>query len=371
MVDKIKKQISNDLTQVQGALARIILPHVGLDLISAQAIQHMAIEEGVLNLKVRLGYPAKHYQETLKAILMQACENIPGISTVNIEISWRINSHVVQKTLKPENKICNGGIKNIIAIASGKGGVGKSTVACNLALAIQAEGGVVGLLDADIHGPSQPWMLGVSKQKPEMIEKRLQPIESYGLKTMSMGYLVDEDTPMVWRGPMISSALQQLLNDTDWGDLDYLIIDLPPGTGDIQLTLAQKIPVSGVVIVTTPQDIALLDAKKALKMFQKVEVSVLGVVENMGVYTCTHCGHQASIFGKAGAVQLKESYDIPLLGELPLNMRIREQGDKGKPIVVAEPEGAVAQAYYELARRVTGELSLKPRNLSLPFSTLI
>ncbi len=370
-VDKIKRYQSSDLEHIQAVLANIILPDMGLDLISAQVISHMAVEEGVITLKIRLGYPAKQYLETFKSTLIKALENIPGIHTVNIDLSWRINAHIVQKTLKAEAKMCSGGIKNIIVVASGKGGVGKSTVACNLALAIQAEGGVVGLLDADIYGPSQPWMLGVSTQKPEMIEKRLQPIESYGLKTMSMGYLVEQDTPMVWRGPMISSALQQLLNDTDWGDLDYLIIDLPPGTGDIQLTLAQKIPVSGAVIVTTPQDIALLDAKKALKMFQKVEVSVLGVVENMGTYTCTHCGHEASIFGKSGAVQLKDAYSIPLLGELPLDMRIREQGDKGKPIVVAEPEGMVAKAYYELARRVTAELSLKPRNLNLPFSTLI
>lgn len=369
-MDKIKDQ-SSDLKQVQAVLAAIILPSIGLDLISAKAISHMALEEGVLTLKVRLGYPAKQYLETLNLTLIKAFKKIPGIRTVNIDLGWRINAHSVQRSLKAETKLCNGGIKNIIAVASGKGGVGKSTIACNLALAIQAEGGVVGLLDADIHGPSQPWMLGVSQQKPEMIEKRLQPIERYGLKTMSMGYLIDEDTPMVWRGPMISSALQQLLKDTDWGDLDYLIIDLPPGTGDIQLTLAQKIPVSGAVIVTTPQDIALLDAKKALKMFQKVEVSILGVIENMGTYTCTHCGHEASIFGKAGAIQLKEAYNIPLLGELPLDMRIREQGDKGKPIVAAEPESVVAKAYYELANRITGELSLKPRNLNLPFSTLI
>lgn len=273
----------------------------------------------------------------------------------------RIHRHIVQKGLKSIP-----GIKNIIAIASGKGGVGKSTVACNLALAMQKEGAKVGILDADIHGPSQPWMLGVSHQKPKMIEKRLQPIESYGLKTMSMGYLVEEDTPMVWRGPMISTALQQLLYDTDWGPLDYLIVDLPPGTGDIQLTLAQKIPVTGVVIVTTPQDIALLDAKKAFKMFQKVEIAVLGVIENMSAYTCPHCGHSASIFGEAGGALLQEQYDIPLLGELPLDLKIRMQGDKGMPIVVAEPQGNIAGHYAELATKVMEQLSLRPRDLSLP-----
>lgn len=350
-----------DESRVRAILGTIVLPHVGLDLLSLQAIQQIAFQGECLVLKIRLPYPMQGYVPTLTEMITHAFVDIPGITSVQTDITWRVNSHVAQKGVKGINKA----IKNIIAIASGKGGVGKSTVACNLALAIQAEGASVGLLDADIYGPSQPAMLGVSQSKPEIVEKRLKPIEVYGLKTMSMGYLVEENTPMVWRGPMISAALQQLLNDTDWGDLDYLIVDLPPGTGDIQLTLAQKIPVSGAVIVTTPQDIALLDAKKALIMFQKVDVAVLGVVENMGTYTCLHCGHEASIFGTAGALQLEAQYQTVLLGELPLNMQIRVQGDKGVPIVLAEPKGMVSLLYAELSRRVTGQLSLRPRNLSV------
>lgn len=349
-----------DESIVKNVLATIVLPHVGLDLVSLQAIQNIDFQEGILSIKVRLAYPAKRYHAILTELITSKCSTIPGVSQVIVEISSRIYSYSAQQGLKS-----NRGIKNIIAIASGKGGVGKSTVACNLALAIQAEGGVVGILDADIHGPSQPWMLGVKGRKPKTVANRIEPIEAYGLKSMSMGYLVEEDTPMIWRGPMISSALQQLLNDSNWGELDYLIIDLPPGTGDIQLTLSQKIPVSGAVIITTPQDIALLDAQKAFMMFKKVGVTILGVIENMGIYTCTHCGHQAAIFGEEGAVKLKEKYDIALLGNLPLDIRIREQGDKGVPIVIAEPEGTVADMYYELGRRVTGALSLRPRDLSL------
>ena len=351
---------------VKDVLATIVLPHVGVNLVSLHAVHNIHFQEGVLSISVRLAYPAERYHTALITLIKEKCSFIHGVTEVLVTVSTRIHRHLAQQGLKG-----NRGIKNIIAIASGKGGVGKSTVACNLALAIQAEGATVGILDADIHGPSQPWMLGVSAEKPKTVANRLEPIETYGLKSMSMGYLVEEDTPMVWRGPMISSALQQLLNDTNWGELDFLIIDLPPGTGDIQLTLAQKIPVSGVVIVTTPQDIALLDAQKAFMMFKKVGVSVLGVVENMGVYTCGHCGHQASIFGKEGAVRLNKKYDIPLLGELPLDIHIREQGDKGIPIVVADSEGAIANAYYELGRRVTGALSLRPRDLSLVCATRI
>jgi len=351
---------------VREILSSIQDPYLGVDFVSANAVHAITIENGVVSIKLRLSYPAKGYQETLIGTLKAAFAPVPGIDELNILVTWRVNSHVAQKGMKTM-----GNIKNIIAIASGKGGVGKSTVACNLALAIQAEGGTVGILDADIYGPSQPRMLGVSDKKPETREKRLQPIESYGLKSMSMGFLVEEEMPMVWRGPMVSSALQQLLNDTDWGDLDYLIVDLPPGTGDIQLTLAQKIPVSGVVIVTTPQDIALLDAKKALMMFRKVEVSVIGAIENMSVHICSQCGHEESIFGKEGVNQLKEQYGVPILGKIPLDIRVREQGDKGVPIVVAEPEGPLAMLYRELARRVTAELSLKPRDLTLPFSPIV
>lgn len=275
---------------------------------------------------------------------------------------------MVQNGLKPIP-----GIKNIIAIASGKGGVGKSTTAVNLALSIAAEGARVGILDADIYGPSQPLFLGINTtEKPAVREdKRLEPVLKYGLQSMSIGYLVDIDAPMVWRGPMVSKALQQLLFETAWNALDYLIIDLPPGTGDIQLTLAQKIPVSGVVIVTTPQDVALLDAKKALSMFKKLDIAVLGIVENMSTHICTQCGHQDAIFGSGGGAKMSAQFEVPVLGQLPLDARIQEQTDLGKPSVVSEPSGQIAQLYRELARRVMTQLSLRARDYSIAVSTVM
>ncbi|MCA0299209.1 iron-sulfur cluster carrier protein ApbC [Pseudoxanthomonas mexicana] len=274
-----------------------------------------------------------------------------------------VRAHAVQANLTPHPRV-----RNVIAVGSGKGGVGKSTTAVNLALALAAEGARVGLLDADVYGPSIPAMLGLSGRPDSPDNKSIEPMRAFGVEAMSIGLLVDQDTPMIWRGPMATSALMQLFNDTLWGDLDYLLIDLPPGTGDIQLTLAQKIPVAGAVIVTTPQDIATLDAKKALKMFEKVEVPVLGIVENMAVHTCSNCGHVEHLFGQGGGERMAAQYGVPLLGSLPLDIAIREQGDAGQPVVVAAPDSAVAQAYRQTARVMAATLAQRPR-ASVPIAS--
>ncbi|MGK9145124.1 iron-sulfur cluster carrier protein ApbC [Xanthomonas euvesicatoria] len=274
----------------------------------------------------------------------------------------RIAAHAVQGTLAPHSRI-----RNVIAVGSGKGGVGKSTTAVNLALALHQLGALVGVLDADIYGPSVPAMLGLSGRPDSPDNKSIEPLRAFGIEAMSIGLLVDQDTPMIWRGPMATSALTQLFNDTLWDDLDYLLIDLPPGTGDIQLTLSQKIPVAGAVIVTTPQDIATLDARKALKMFEKVEVPVLGIVENMAVHTCGNCGHREHLFGEGGGERMAAQYGVPLLGSLPLEIAIREQGDAGQPVVVAAPESVAAKAYLAAATRLAEELGKRPR-ASIPIS---
>lgn len=281
-------------------------------------------------------------------------------------LEHRISAHAVQAALTPSPRI-----KNVIAVGSGKGGVGKSTTAVNLALALHAEGARVGILDADVYGPSIPTMLGLSGKPDSPDNKSIEPMRAFGIETMSIGFLVEADTPMIWRGPMATSALTQLFTDTLWGDLDYLLIDLPPGTGDIQLTLAQKIPVAGAVIVTTPQDIATLDAKKALKMFQKVEVAVLGIVENMALHVCSHCGHEEHLFGEGGGQRMAEQYGVPLLGSLPLDITIREQGDAGRPIMVSAPDSPVAQAYRQVARAMAAQLALRPRAAMPILSSLV
>jgi len=290
---------------------------------------------------------------------MNAIQDIPGVS----QVQDRISAHAVQPGLSPSPRV-----KNVIAVGSGKGGVGKSTTAVNLALALHAEGARVGILDADVYGPSIPTMLGLSGKPESPDNKSIEPMRAFGVETMSIGFLVDADTPMIWRGPMATSALTQLFNDTRWDDLDYLLIDLPPGTGDIQLTLAQKIPVAGAVIVTTPQDIATLDAKKALAMFQKVNVHVLGIVENMAVHVCSNCGHEEHLFGEGGGERMAAQYGVPLLGSLPLDIAIREQGDAGRPLVVAAPDSAVAQAYRQVARAMAAELAKRPR-ASIPIAS--
>ena len=275
----------------------------------------------------------------------------------------KIPAHRPQGGLSPHPRI-----RNVIAVASGKGGVGKSTTAVNLALALQRQGARVGVLDADIYGPSIPAMLGISGRPASPDNKTIEPLRAFGVEAMSIGLLIDTDTPMIWRGPMATSALTQLFNDTLWDDLDYLLVDLPPGTGDIQLTLSQKIPVAGAVIVTTPQDIATLDARKALKMFEKVEVPVLGIVENMAVHTCSNCGHTEHLFGEGGGQRMAAQYGVPLLGSLPLEIAIREQGDAGMPIVAAAPASAAAQAYLAAATRLAEELAKRPR-AAIPIAT--
>ena len=263
------------------------------------------------------------------------------------------------------------GVKNIIAVASGKGGVGKSTTAVNLALALAAEGASVGVLDADIYGPSQPMMLGITGRPESKDGKTLEPLEAYGMQAMSIGFLIDTDTPMVWRGPMVTQALEQLLKDTNWREIDYLIVDMPPGTGDIQLTLSQKVPVTGAVIVTTPQDIALIDARKGLKMFEKVGVPIVGIVENMAIHICSNCGHAEHIFGEGGGETMCRDYNVPFLGALPLDIRIREQADSGRPTVVADPDGAVAQAYKAIARKVAIFVAQKAADFSAKFPSIV
>jgi len=352
--------------QVETALKEVIDPNLEQDLVTAKCVKNIKIDGGQVAVEVVLGYPAKGWQEKLTAQLKEKVAAIAGVSSVTVAVSSKIVSHGVQKGVKPIE-----GVKNIIAVASGKGGVGKSTVAVNLALALSVEGASVGILDADIYGPSQPRMLGV-KMKPETKDgRKMEPVTSYHLQAMSIGFLVDEETPMIWRGPMVTQALEQLLRETNWSDLDYLIIDLPPGTGDVQLTLAQKVPVTGAVIVTTPQDIALLDARKGLKMFEKVEIPVLGVIENMSTHICSKCGHEEHIFGSGGGSRMAEDYDVDFLGGIPLDIRIREQTDDGKPTVAADPEGKLAEVYRNIARRVAGKLSRQKKDYSAKFPGIV
>jgi len=352
--------------QVEDAIKEYIDPHLDKDLVSAKCVKDIAIDGSHAKIKIVLGYPAKSFKQKLENEIKSKVEGIAGIDAAEVDVSWKIDAHVVQANLKTIE-----GVKNIIAIASGKGGVGKSTTAVNLALALSAEGANVGVLDADIYGPSQPRMLGVSGKPESPDGKTLEPINSYHLQAMSIGFLIDEDTPMIWRGPMVTQALEQLLHDTNWKNLDYLIVDLPPGTGDTQLTLAQKVPVSGVVIVTTPQDIALLDARKGLKMFEKVEVPVLGIVENMSIHICSECKHEEYIFGKDGGVNMSEEFNVDFLGALPLDIRIRQETDAGKPTVAADPESRIAEIYIEIARRTAAKLSLQSKNYSAKFPQIV
>lgn len=352
--------------QVEAALRTLDDPYVGKNLVACKAVSDIRIDGDKVFIKIVLGYPAKGYREPLSKRIKDALLALPGVGEVEADISWKIESHSVQKSLKPMENI-----KNVIAVASGKGGVGKSTTAVNLALALSSEGAIVGMLDADIYGPSQPRMLGVSGQPQSTDGKSLEPMESLGLQAMSIGFLIDEETPMIWRGPMVTQALEQLINDTRWRNLDYLIVDLPPGTGDIQLTLAQKIPVSGAIIVTTPQDIALLDARKGLKMFEKVEVPVLGVVENMSIHICSNCGHEEPIFGEGGAKRLANESSVELLGQLPLDIHIREQADGGEPTVVAMPDSRISEIYREIARKAAGKLAVKAKDYSAKFPKIV
>jgi ATP-binding protein involved in chromosome partitioning len=351
---------------IEAAIKEYREPHLGRDLVAAHAIKDIAIEGDQVRVQVVLGFPAKGIQQTIAEALSERVSKVDGVGAVAVDVSWEIKAHSVQKSLKPIDNV-----KNIIAVASGKGGVGKSTTAVNLALALAAEGAKVGLLDADIYGPSQPRMLGISGQPESKDGRTLEPMVSHDIQTMSIGFLIEEETPMIWRGPMVTQALEQLLNDTNWADLDYLVIDLPPGTGDTQLTLAQKVPVSGAIIVTTPQDIALLDARKGLKMFQKVEVPVLGIVENMSIHICSKCGHEEHIFGQGGGQSMSDQYGIDLLGALPLDIQIREETDNGKPTVAAQPESRITQIYREIARKTAAKLSLQAKDYASKFPRIV
>jgi ATP-binding protein involved in chromosome partitioning len=352
---------------VRAALDAYVDPYLGATLGAAQAVRGLSATEAGYTAQIALGYPVGGYREELSAALTAALA-AAGIRTpLAIELESAIGAHAVQRGLKPL-----GEIKNVVAVASGKGGVGKSTVAVNLALAWAAQGARVGILDADIYGPSQPLMLGLAAQRPVSADgKHLKPLMAHGVSAMSIGFLVDAEQPMVWRGPMVTQALTQLLGETEWGPLDYLVVDMPPGTGDIQLTLAQRVPVAGAVIVTTPQDIALADARKGLKMFEKVAVPVLGVVENMSVHICSNCGHTEHIFGAGGGARLAEQYGVKLLGELPLDARIREEADGGRPTVIAAPDSARARCYLEMARRTAGALALRARDRSSVFPKIV
>ena len=352
--------------KIEQALGDVIDPHLDLDLVAAKAVRNIAADGEKVTVDLVMPYPCARWGDTLAATVREALASTAGATDTTVNVSHEVIAHSVQQGVK---RLSN--VKNIVAIASGKGGVGKSTTSANLALALAAEGAVVGLLDADIYGPSQPRMMGLSGQPESTDGKSLEPKENYGVQTMSIGYLIDEETPMIWRGPMVTQALEQLLNDTRWRDLDYLLIDLPPGTGDTQLTLAQKVPLSGAVIVTTPQDIALLDARKGLKMFEKVEVPILGIVENMSTHVCSSCGHEEHVFGAGGGQRMAEEAGVNLLGSLPLELGIREHADAGRPSVVAEPDGRVAATYREIARKAAARLSRQAKDYSSKFPNIV
>jgi len=355
-----------DKAAVEKALSGHTDKYTGRTLGEDKVVREVMVDGGEVSVKLQMGYPCQGYLPELVDELTDLAKSVDGVTEMYVEVGTKITPHSVQHGVKRMENV-----KNIIAVASGKGGVGKSTTSVNLALALSAEGAKVGLLDADIYGPSQPRMMGLSG-KPESTDgKSIEPMCNYGIETMSIGYLIDEETPMIWRGPMVTQALEQLLNETNWDDLDYLVIDLPPGTGDTQLTLSQKVPVSGAIIVTTPQDIALLDARKGLKMFEKVEVPILGVVENMSTHVCSQCGHEEPIFGEGGGESMAKDFDITLLGSVPLDMSIRVQVDGGKPSVVSDPDGAIAQSYREIARKASASLAGRAKDYSAKFPNIV
>jgi ATP-binding protein involved in chromosome partitioning len=351
--------------QLLQALAAVTDPNTGKDFVSTKALKNLQVNDGEVSFDVELGYPAKSQIPALRKALIAAAKAVPGVNNVSVNVASRIVAHSAQRgvALLPN-------VKNIVAVASGKGGVGKSTTAVNLALALAAEGASVGLLDADIYGPSQPMMMGIEGRPESDDGKTMEPMENYGVQVMSIGFLVAQDEAMIWRGPMATQALEQLLRQTNWRDLDYLIVDLPPGTGDIQLTLSQRVPMTGAVVVTTPQDIALLDAKKGIKMFEKVGVPILGIVENMAVHVCSQCGHAEHIFGEGGGKRMAAEYNMDYLGALPLDIKIREQADGGKPTVVADPDGDVAAIYKSVARQVAIKIAAKAKDFSSKFPSI-
>lgn len=358
--------MSLDQAQVEQILNGIVDPHSDRNLKDTKSVKNIALNGDSVSVDIVLGYPAKSWAREFSEAIQNELRALDGLNEVKVNIEWNIQSHTVQKGVKPLE-----GVKNMIAVASGKGGVGKSTVSVNLALALSAEGARVGVLDADIYGPSQPRMLGVSGKPESKDGKSMEPLTSFQLQAMSIGFLIDEETPMIWRGPMVTQALEQLLKDTRWNDLDYLVIDLPPGTGDTQLTLAQRVPVTGAVIVTTPQDIALLDARKAYKMFEKVEIPILGVIENMSTHVCSQCGHEEHIFGEGGGQRMAQEYGLNYLGGIPLNMRIRQDVDNGKPTVVSDPDGKIAQSYKSIARQVAARIAAQKKDYSAKFPSIV
>jgi ATP-binding protein involved in chromosome partitioning len=351
---------------IEAALDTIINPDTGLSYVAAKSVKGVQVDGGDVTVDIVLGYPGKSVFDSTRLSIVEKLRTLSGVEKVTVNVSSKVVAHAVQRGVKLVPNI-----KNIVAVASGKGGVGKSTVAVNLALALAAEGASVGVLDADIYGPSQPMMLGI-RGKPESRDgKTIEPMEGHGIQAMSIGFMIDVETPMVWRGPMVTQALEQLLNETRWRDIDYLVVDLPPGTGDIQLTLAQRVPVTGAVIVTTPQDIALLDARKGLKMFEKVSVPILGVVENMSVHICPNCGHESHIFGAGGAERMAADYKVEVLGQIPLDIGIREQADSGRPTVVAEPQSRIAEIYRRIARRVAIRIAEQQQDHSAVFPKIV
>jgi len=352
-------------TALQEALKAVVDPNTGRDLVSTKLLRNLKIEGGDVSFEVELGYPAKSQVPALRKALIAAARTLPGVENVSIQIGWKITAHAVQRGVQLLPRV-----KNIVAVASGKGGVGKSTTTVNLALALAAEGAKVGILDADIYGPSQPMMMGITGRPESEDGKSMMPLANYGVEVMSIGFLVDEDQAMIWRGPMATQALDQLLRQTNWGDLDYLLVDMPPGTGDIALTLSQRVPLTGAVIVTTPQDIALIDAKKGLTMFEKVGVPILGIVENMAVYCCPNCGHTEHIFGADGGKRMAEQFKVDHLGSLPLNLSIRQQADEGRPTVVADPDGEIAALYKTVARTVAVKIAQRAKDFSAKFPTI-
>ncbi len=355
-------------TDVQSALKNLIDPNTKKDFVSGKSVKNIKISGSELSLDIMLGYPAKSVWDELRAMVEAHLKAaLPGVGKVSVNVTSKVVPHAVQRGVKLVE-----GVKNIIAVASGKGGVGKSTTAVNLALALAAEGARVGVLDADIYGPSQPTMLGISGQPESVDGKSMEPMSNHGLQAMSIGFMIDgDDTPMVWRGPMVTQALDQLLRQTRWDNLDYLVVDLPPGTGDIQLTLAQKVPVTGAVIVTTPQDIALMDARKGLKMFEKVGIKIVGIVENMSTHICSKCGHEEHIFGAGGGEKMCSDYNVEFLGGLPLDIRIREQADSGNPTVVADPDGNIARVYKQIARRIAVKVAEMAQDHSAAFPKIV
>ncbi len=358
--------MSITVDSVRDALSRVIDPNTGKDLVSGRSAKNIQVDGDSVSLDVELGYPANSQIDPIRKQVIDAVRALPGVGNVTANVHSKIVAHAVQRGVKLMSNV-----RNIIAVASGKGGVGKSTTAANLALALAAEGAKVGLLDADIYGPSQPMMMGVSG-KPESLDgKTMEPLENHGVQIASIGFMIDPDQPMVWRGPIVTQALQQLLEQTNWRDLDYLIVDMPPGTGDVQLTLSQKVPVTGAVIVTTPQDIALLDARKGLKMFEKVGIPILGIVENMSMHICSNCGHAEPIFGQGGGEKMCQDFGVDFLGALPLTMSIREQADSGKPTVVADPDGQVAQVYKQIARKVAVKVAEKAKDMTSKFPSIV